>query len=126
MTANEDHFEGSAPGYYNSTDEAAAIVCCSLDGNSCERKRSDVCRSGDGKEDEIKVTWNAAKDHCEANGMRLCATQDELDRCCGTGCWYDYNNVWSNVVLGSSISILIHMWYIDNISRYIIRQLVDL
>ena len=87
--------------------KAAEIVCCAVDGSSCSRKRSGVCRSGHG--DAVKVTWNAARDHCEADGMRLCATQDELDQCCGGGCQYDNQLVWSNVMEGTAITILFNV-----------------
>jgi len=91
----------SRPGYYNGTTEAAEIVCCAEEGTSCSRKGADdKCRSG--HNDAVKVTWAAAKAHCEAEGMRLCASQAELDTCCGGGCQYDNQLVWSSVMEGDA------------------------
>ena len=91
---------------------AAEIVCCSLDGSSCSRKYkgasgADICRSGDGYhlwenpgDDDRKVTWNEANLHCLSEGKRLCNSQEELDKCCKTGCFYDNQLVWSSVKEG--------------------------
>ena len=73
--------------------DAAEIVCCSLDGSSCSRKYkgasgADICRSGD-RDDEKKITWNEANLHCLSEGKRLCNSQEELDKCCSAGCFYD-------------------------------------
>ena len=79
--------------------EAAEIVCCTLEGDSCEREvEGGDCRSG--HNDDVKVTWNEAQDHCEEAGMRLCNSQEELDQCCGTGCQYDNQLVWSGLKEG--------------------------
>merc|ERR1719412_1900480 len=75
------------PGFFDGTTEAAEIVCCNMEGTKCSRKKDGVCRSGNN--DAVKVTWSAAKEHCEAEGMRLCASQAELDQCCGKGCQKD-------------------------------------
>ena len=80
------------PGFLSELSKAE-IECCSLDGNSCSRKNGDICRSGDN--DDYIVTWKEANQHCEDAGMRLCNTQQELDRCCGQGCSYDNQLVWS-------------------------------
>jgi len=80
------------PGYFDGTTEAAQIVCCDSDGK-CSRKLDGACRSA------AKVTWSAAKEHCEADGKRLCATQAELDGCCVGGCGYDNKLVWSSNLL---------------------------
>ena len=92
--------------------DAAEIVCCSLDGSSCSRKYkgasgADICRSGDGNhlwenpgDYDRKVTWNEANLHCLSEGKRLCNSQEELDKCCKTGCLYDNQLVWSSVKEG--------------------------
>merc|ERR1711981_1560890 len=84
------------PGYYNGDTDAAEITCCALDGSECFRTIDGECRSG--HNDAFKVTWQEAKAHCEAEGLRLCASQEELDKCCGTGCQYDNQLVWGNVM----------------------------
>lgn len=86
---------GQQIGFYASTMSIAELTCCSMDGQTCSRKRSDTCRSG--HNDNVKVTWEQARDHCAADGMRLCATQEEVDRCCGSGCWYDSDLVWTSI-----------------------------
>ena len=83
--------------------DAAEIACCSLDGSSCSRKYKaasgdNVCRSGD--RDDEKVTWDEANLHCLSQGKRLCNSQEELDKCCGGGCGYDNQLVWSSVKEG--------------------------
>ena len=96
-------FRDDPPGYYNGRLEVAQIVCCTVNGdNSCSRKESLLaCRSG--SNNEIKVTWEEARRHCEAVGMRLCNSQLELNQCCGTGCDYDNLLVWSSVKEGISL-----------------------
>jgi len=91
----------SRPGYYDGTKDLAHIVCCPIDreGNTCSRKN---CPSGNaGEEDATGVTLEEAEEHCKKAGMRLCASQAELDTCCGQGCQYDNALVWSSVVKGA-------------------------
>ena len=92
------NFEDTTPGYYDSNEKIALIVCCEMDGSSCSRIMSTgQCRSGDGKtEDEQKVTWNTANEHCKAEGKRLCSSQEELNQCCSSGCNYDNHLAWVN------------------------------
>ena len=89
---------GDQPGFYIGSLKAAQVVCCSLDGSSCSRKASSICRSGDGKAQ--KYTWYEANEHCKAEGKRLCNSRDELNKCCGGGCNYDSELVWSGVIEG--------------------------
>ena len=96
---NPNIFMDDPPGYLTK-ESKAEIVCCSFDGNSCSRKDTNgVCRSGHG--DDYKVTWEEASQHCEDAGMRLCNTQQELDRCCTTGCQIDNQIVWSGKMEGN-------------------------
>jgi len=86
----------SRPGYYDGT-SLAHIVCCG--GEKCSRQD---CPSGTaGKETATPVTWEAAKEYCESKELRLCASQAELDTCCGGGCQYDNSLVWSSVMKGA-------------------------
>lgn len=82
-------------GFYDPTEAIGEIHCCSMDGLTCSRKRNGSCRSG--SNDAFKVTWLEAKQHCNADGMRLCNSQEEVDRCCGTGCSTDRDLVWTAV-----------------------------
>jgi len=89
-------YAGIPAGYYDGTLEAAEIVCCTLEGDSCSRKaEGGDCRSGNHQ--DAKVTWNVARANCEEAGMRLCNSQGELDQCCATGCGYDNALVWSSL-----------------------------
>jgi len=61
----------------------------------------------------IKKRWKrrwsdieVAEEHCKKAGMRLCASQAELDTCCGQGCQYDNALVWSSVVKGADGALL--------------------
>merc|ERR1711992_317137 len=87
-----------------------------MDGSQCSRRqdgakrwrKDGACRS---EKKGGRVTWNEAKEHCEADGMRLCQTQAELDGCCRNGCQYDNALVWSNVnmvgdVLGGTSGVV--------------------
>ena len=56
--------------------------CCTMSGEMCS---SDPC-SGE-------VSYDEAMTLCANRGMRLCFN-DELPRCCGTGCGYDGSSLW--------------------------------
>jgi len=90
----------NAAGYYDMDTASAEIVCCSLDGTTSSRFTPDgECRSG---QDDVELsTWQAANDHCEAEGMRLCVTQAEVDLSCSTGCSFDARVVWTGIKEGS-------------------------
>ena len=47
------------------------------------------------------MNWHEANQHCEEAGLRLCNTQQELDRCCTTGCQIDNQIVWSGKMEGN-------------------------
>jgi hypothetical protein len=34
---------------------------------------------------------------CHNAGMRICSV-DEMDTCCGTGCWHNHNKIWVNTL----------------------------
>jgi len=96
------------PGYYDPSTKVATIACCAMDGSQCSRRqdgakrwrKDGACRS---EKKGGRVTWNEAKEHCEADGMRLCQTQAELDGCCRQGCQGDNKLVWGNVQKGLPI-----------------------
>ena len=80
-----------------------------MDGSSCSRTNSSIqdtdgCRSG--KEDDKKFTWDEANKHCVSEGKRLCNSQEELDSCCGKGCSYDKQLVWTGTSEGRIIAFL--------------------
>ena len=73
----------------------AQVSCCAEDGSRCYRHVAGECMSG--HHDELKKTWTEADAICRKAGYRLCKSQAELDKCCGSGCNYDYNIVWSSI-----------------------------
>ena len=111
-STNED--VGIQPGYRIGLLVVAQIVCCSLDGSSCTRKRTEdsgqqVCRSGvDGTK---KVSWNEAHLQCKFEGKRLCNSQKELNQCCAGGCNYDNQLVWSGVKEGMHFAFIFLFLY---------------
>ena len=104
----QNAFEDRNPGYYHVVSRPAEIVCCSMDGSLCSRKNQGICRSGNG--DSYKATWMEGDKNCQDSGMRLCNSQKEIDKCCGTGCNYDNQLVWSNIEQGNIVS------YFDNMT----------
>ena len=104
---NPTHQPGSVSGYYSVNLQVAEIVCCSKNGASCSRKLpNNKCRSGHAKHEDKKVTWEFANAQCESEGLRLCTSQEELDRCCGTGCWYDFKAVWTGNSRGKYFQLI--------------------
>jgi len=77
-------------------DKAAAVTCCSASGGGATRYGSDgLCANGGvNAAGSGRVTYDEAEQLCAANGMGLCATQDEIDKACGTGCSVDNAPVW--------------------------------
>ena len=70
------------------------VRCCSPNGDSCQscegdscKRRSEACKAQKGK------TFEEAENICSSRGLRLCSP-DELDICCGTGCWFNRKLVW--------------------------------
>ena len=65
-------------------------------------------------QNKIKVTWEEARSHCEAEGMRLCNSQAELDKCCGKGCEYNNKLIWSSLKEGMSFIIVFYGKYVKS------------
>jgi len=88
--------------YVRSVDGLADVRCCSIDGTTCqstdlptgiefitpEGGTHDGCVSD--------VTYQEAMTVCHAAGMRICNT-DEMETCCGSGCWHNHHAVWVDV-----------------------------
>jgi hypothetical protein len=34
---------------------------------------------------------------CHNAGMRICSVE-EINQCCGTGCWHNHNKIWVNTL----------------------------
>ena len=71
-------------------DKNIGVSCCSVDGSTGSRPG---CKQG--------VGYKEAKEHCEANNMRLC-TADEINtkKAAGSGCGFDANMVWTSTDCG--------------------------
>ena len=83
-----------------------------MEGDSCSRKsEGGDCRSG--QNEDIKVTWEEAHNHCKNAGMRLCNSQAEVDQCRGTGCDYDFLLVWGSPEEGMIFLIVFYALYAD-------------
>ena len=63
-------------------DSKHTVRCCSMNGASC----TSIPCSG-------KRTYDEAVHFCENMGKRLCL-EEELNKCCGTGCGYDATMNW--------------------------------
>jgi len=72
------------------------VQCCSQNGQRCTRyHRGRVCISGNNN--PHKMTWYQARNACASIGMRLCRNQQELNRCCRSGCAHDLDLVWTGI-----------------------------
>lgn len=72
------------------------VQCCSQNGQRCTRyHRGRVCISGNNN--MHKMTWYQARNACASIGMRLCRNQQELNRCCRSGCAHDVDLVWTGI-----------------------------
>ena len=92
---------------YDSNLPIAEVSCCSLDASTCTRKRHEDSQCFTGDNDAVKVSWIEAKSMCETQGMRLCNSQEEINKCCSSGCGYDNQLVWS----GARIKPSKYFWY---------------
>jgi len=70
--------------------DTASVRCCSWDGTSCETQDlPGGCQDG--------KTFYEAQTICADASMRLCSESEiESQTCCGTGCNYDSNKVWTS------------------------------
>ena len=58
------------------------VRCCSPLGDSCTSKPCQKAK-----------TYQEAAEICSSKGLRLCFP-DELNKCCSTGCKFDFSTVW--------------------------------
>ena len=94
------------PQNYDANSRSAEVQCCSLDGQFCYRKNPDSGKCWSGNNDALKVTWCEAYEMCTSAGYRLCKNQEEMDRCCGSGCFYDYTLVWTSIEPGTQLQAI--------------------
>ena len=108
-TDNSENTE-SPPGFYpvviTEGVNAAKIACCSKDGSTCSKKYTndegnEACRGGNRNKGR-RTTWEEANLHCLSLGLRLCKSQEELNKCCGQGCDSDDMLVWTSIREGNT------------------------
>jgi len=89
------------------TQACSEETCTALGWNSIAYGSATVCGETDApeiNEGECSglVTWDTAREICQAGGTRLCSLSELLDdEARGTGCNYDYELVWSSTTCGS-------------------------
>jgi len=83
-------FDESAKPHIVHADYTASVRCCSIDGSQCSSKKP----GPDGDCLPSSVTFTHAKGTCENFGMRLPSSVAELGSACGTGCLFDYKEIW--------------------------------
>ena len=76
-----------------------AVRCCWVNNAGTKKCDSEFSSSHDDHPDcyGAAKTYYEAKALCEGDGRRLCSV-DELSLCCGTGCNYDTNFIWTHDV----------------------------
>jgi hypothetical protein len=104
---------GEHPLSHNRSNDFADVRCCSMDGTVCQSQDFEnlefqglVGVAGTFRNTEdvgshtgcfLDVTYQEALLVCHHAGMRICSTE-EVQTCCGTGCWHDHHAIWVNVV----------------------------
>jgi hypothetical protein len=80
----------------------ADVRCCSIAGDTCQSQHFeggvlyDTPEGGTHEGCYFQVPYQQAMQVCHNAGMRICKT-DEMDNCCGTGCWHNQNAIWVDV-----------------------------
>jgi len=88
--------------FVRDVDGTADVRCCSIDGSTCQSQDFeggvDFVTPNGGLHTQcyFGVRYQEAMQVCHNAGMRICST-DEMDTCCGTGCWHNHNAIWVNV-----------------------------
>jgi hypothetical protein len=98
-----DGEEGEHPlTFIRDVDGRADLRCCSIDGSTCKSQDFEggvdflTPNGGTHTSCYFDVTYQEAMEVCHNAGMRICTT-DEMEACCGTGCWHNHNAIWVDV-----------------------------
>lgn len=89
-----DDSQALIPSSQKEIGDTAAVRCCSYDGSDCESNNGDADGVG-GAGCNDAVSFVDAQRICSEVSKRLCSA-DEMDTCCGTGCWYNHFGVWTS------------------------------
>jgi hypothetical protein len=88
--------------FIRDVDGTADVRCCSIDGTTCQSQDFEggvdflTPNGGTHTSCYFQVTYQEAMEVCHNAGKRICTT-DEMDTCCGTGCWHNHNAIWVDV-----------------------------
>jgi hypothetical protein len=82
-----DDSQALIPSAQKTIEDTAAVRCCAYNGDSCASTVQGDCNDA--------VSFVDAQILCSQDEKRLC-TDDEMNTCCGTGCWYNHFSVWTS------------------------------
>lgn len=88
--------------FVRDVDGLADVRCCSIDGDTCQSQGFEggvdfvTPNGGTHTQCYFDVTYQQAMDVCHNAGMRMC-TSDEMQTCCGTGCWHNHHAIWVDI-----------------------------
>lgn len=95
--------EGEHPlTFVRDVEGTADVRCCSIDGDTCQSQDFEGGVAFNTPEGGVHqgcyfgVTYQEAMTVCHNAGKRICTTE-EMETCCGTGCWHNHNAIWVNV-----------------------------
>jgi len=89
--------------FVRNVDGVADVRCCSTDGSQCSSQdfEGGVDYNTPGGDVHtgcyFDVTYQEAMTVCHNAGMRICSAE-EMDQCCGTGCWHNHHAIWVNML----------------------------
>jgi len=72
------------------------VTCCFANGSLSTRMINGQCLGGRAGQNSQMSTYAEAEATCRKHQMRLCASSDEVDKSCSTGCSYDNVLVWTS------------------------------
>jgi hypothetical protein len=91
--------------FVRNVDGVADVRCCSIDGDTCQSQHFEggvefeTPNGGTHQGCYFDVTYQEAMAVCHNAGKRMCTT-DEMQACCGTGCWHNHHAIWVDVANG--------------------------
>jgi hypothetical protein len=97
--------------FVRSVDGTADVRCCSIDGDTCQSQDFEggvdfLTPNGDTHTScYFDVTYQEAMSVCHNAGKRMCTT-DEMQTCCGTGCWHNHHAIWVDVRTDQAVAQL--------------------
>jgi len=96
--------------FVRDVDGLADVRCCSIDGDTCQSQDFEggvdfvTPNGGIHTSCYFQVTYQEAMEVCHNAGRRIC-TVEEMDTCCGTGCWHNHNAIWVDVASSAAAQL---------------------